>query len=90
MLTGDSDLLLHIIYGRAIIDSGIPATDPMLHNIEAPLVLQEWLFEAVMALLDRAFGLAAVRRRPFNRNHLFLYISTHAQKWSRHLAGLHY
>lgn len=53
----DSDLVLHILYGRAVIADGLFSSDPLLAwSTEAP-VLQEWLFEVLVAWLDDQLGL---------------------------------
>ncbi len=54
----DSDLVLHILYGRNMISEGILSSDPLLSGITDPPVLQEWLFEISLAVLERVFGLA--------------------------------
>lgn len=57
MVSGDSDLVLHIAYGNAIIDNGFPPNDPLLSGVTEAPILQEWLFEIVVAKLDSLFGL---------------------------------
>jgi len=56
-LSIDSDLVLHILYGRAVIADGLASSDPYLSGITDALVLQEWLFEVFVAWLDYMFGL---------------------------------
>lgn len=53
----DSDLVIHILYGRAVLDGGLPQVDPLLSGVTEAPVLQEWLFEVVVAWLDRHLGL---------------------------------
>jgi len=58
IVSGDSDLVLHIAYGTAIIEGGFPLNDPLLTGVTEAPVLQEWLFEVVVAKLHSLFGLA--------------------------------
>lgn len=55
----DSDLVLHILYGRQLLREGMLASDPLLSGITDPPILQEWLFELLVAWLDRLLGLLA-------------------------------
>ncbi len=53
----DSDLVLHILYGRQMIAGGILESDPLLLGITEPPILQEWLFEIVVAWIESLIGL---------------------------------
>jgi|GEM_PF-2069722 len=55
----DSDLVLHILYGRNLLQEGLLATDPLLSGVTEAPVLQEWLFEILVAWLDSMLGLVA-------------------------------
>jgi hypothetical protein len=55
----DSDLVLHILYGRHLLEEGLLSTDPLLSGVTDPPILQEWLFEVLVASLDSALGLVA-------------------------------
>ena len=57
VVSADSDLVLHICYGRSLLESGFPESDPFLSGITDAPVLQEWGFEIIVALLDRISGL---------------------------------
>ena len=56
MLTGDSDLMVHICYGREILDKGLFAPDPLLYEVPAAPIQHEWLFQVAMAELEKAAG----------------------------------
>jgi hypothetical protein len=58
MVSGDSDLVLHILYGRTLLDSGFPASDPYLSGVTPAPILQEWGFELLVAMLDNGTGLS--------------------------------
>lgn len=57
MVSGDSDLVLHICYGRSLLETGFPESDPLLSGITGAPVMQEWGFDIIVALLDRISGL---------------------------------
>jgi len=57
MVGGDSDLAVHICYGRCLFANGFPASDPLLSGITGPPVMQEWGFDLIAALLDATGGL---------------------------------
>lgn len=62
LLAGDADLAVHLALGRAILEGGLPAADPLLLGPDTaqPFVLHEWAFELGVALLDRVLGLGAL------------------------------
>ena len=55
----DSDLVLHILYGRSLIQEGFLVSDPLLSGATDSPILQEWLFEILVAWLESLLGLAA-------------------------------
>jgi len=55
----DSDLVIHILYGRHLLQEGLLSFDPLLTGTTEPPVLQEWLFEILVAWLDSLLGLMA-------------------------------
>jgi hypothetical protein len=54
----DTDYVLHLVYGRAILSAGSPwlAEDPTIYTGAGAPVLHEWLAEALFAGLDRMSG----------------------------------
>ena len=57
MVSGDSDLVLHICYGRSLLENGFLKSDPLLSGITGAPVMQEWGFDIIVAVLDRICGL---------------------------------
>ena len=57
MVSGDSDLVLHICYGRSLLENGFLKSDPLLSGITGAPMMQEWGFDIIVALLDRICGL---------------------------------
>jgi hypothetical protein len=54
----DTDCVLHLAYGRAILAARSPwlPEDPTIYTGLGPPLLHEWLAEALFAALDRLFG----------------------------------
>jgi hypothetical protein len=57
MVGGDSDLVLHVCYGRSILEGGLWERDPFLTDAISSPVLHEWLYEVMVAFLDGLCGL---------------------------------
>lgn len=58
LVSRDPDLVLHILYGRDLLDCGWSCPDPTVYTTDAAPMLHEWGMEVAFALLDRAFGLS--------------------------------
>ena len=58
----DMDVFWHVTVGRLILDEGIPRTDLLsAAHPEAPWVTFQWLYEALLARVDGAFGLRGLQ-----------------------------
>ena len=58
LLGRDSDLVLHLAYGKAVLAHGWYAPDSIVYTSTASPILHEWASEVLLALLGRWFGLA--------------------------------